>query len=53
MAKAEEKENGSNILLSACKKTFYIHAPPMQNYARGNQMPFVYMALPKKLMTGT
>ena len=49
----EEKENGLNNLLNACKRMLDIHAPRKQKYLRGNHMPFTNKALSKEIMTRT
>ena len=50
-ANTEQKENGLNNLLNACKRILDIHAPRKQKYARGNHMPFMNKALSKEIMT--
>ena len=52
-ANIEEKENGLNNLLNACKRILDIHAPRKQKYARGNRMPFMNKVLSKEIMTRT
>ena len=52
-ANIEEKENGLNNLLSACKRILDIHAPHKQKYARENRMSFMNKALSKEIMTRT
>ena len=52
-ANIEEKENGLNDLLNACKKNLDIHAPRKQKYSRGNHMPFINKALYEEIMTRT
>ena len=52
-ANLEEKENGSNNLLNACKRMLDIHASRKQKYARHNPVPFMNKALPKDIMTRT
>ena len=52
-ANVEEKENGLNNLLNACKRILDIHAPRKQKYARGNHMHFMNKALSKEIMTRT
>ena len=52
-ANIEERENGLNNFLSACKKILDIHAPRKQKYARDNRMSFMNKALSKEIMTGT
>ena len=52
-ANIEEKENGLNNLLNACKRILDIHAPHKQKYARGNRMSFMNKALSKEIMTRT
>ena len=52
-ANIEEKENGINNLLNACKRILDIHAPIKQTYARGNHMPFMNKVLSKETMTRT
>ena len=52
-ANIEEKENGLNNLVGACKRILDIHAPRKLKYARGNHMPFMNKALSKEIMTRT
>ena len=52
-ANIEEKENGINSLLNACKRTLDIDAPRKQKYARANHMSFMNNALSKEIMTRT
>ena len=49
----EEKGNGLNNLLNACKRILDIHVPRKQKYARGNHMPFMNKAMSKEIMTRT
>ena len=53
IANVEEKENGLNNLLDACKRILDIHAPRKQKYTRGNHIPFTNKALSKEIMTRT
>ena len=52
-ANIEEKENGINSLLNACKRTLDIDAPRKHKYARANHMSFMNNALSKEIMTRT
>ena len=52
-ANIEEKENGLNNLLNACKRILDIHAPRKQKYARGIHMHFMNETLSKEIMIRT
>ena len=52
-ANIEEKGNGLNNFLNACKRILDIHIPRKQKYARVSHMPFMNKALPKEITTRT
>ena len=52
-ANIEEKENGLNNLLNACKRILDIHAPRKQKYTKGKNKPFMNKALSKEIMRRT
>ena len=52
-ANIEEKGNGLNNFLNACKRILDIHIPRKQKYARVNHMPFMNKTLCKEITTKT
>ena len=52
-ANIEENEERLSDILHTCKRILDLHASRKQNYARGNHMLFMSMALSKEIMTRT